>query len=51
MGKWDEAREDFINAAKINPKNMGIRTELEKVEKKLRQHKAKERKQAEAMFA
>ncbi len=51
LGKLEEARADYLAAAKIQPRNMGIRTGLENVEKKLRQQKAKEKKQAEAMFA
>jgi len=51
MGKLDEARSDFMLAAKMKPQNMGIRTELDSVDKKLKVQKAKERKQAEAMFA
>lgn len=38
-------------AAKLKPQNMGIRTELDSVQKKLKQQEAKERKQAAAMFA
>lgn len=51
MGKLVEARKDLLVAAKMKPQNMGIRTELDSVDKKLRLEKQKEKKQAEAMFA
>eukprot|EP00171_Calliarthron_tuberculosum_P001651 IDg1651t1 len=51
QGKLEEARSDLIIAAKLKPQNMGIRTELDSVQKKLKQQEAKERKQAAAMFA
>lgn len=50
MGSWDEAKADLQAAAKLAPKNMGIRIELDKLGKKMKAHKLRERKAAAAMF-
>eukprot|EP00172_Hildenbrandia_rubra_P000006 Plantae.Rhodophyta-Hildenbrandia_rubra.ctg10041.p2 GENE.Plantae.Rhodophyta-Hildenbrandia_rubra.ctg10041~~Plantae.Rhodophyta-Hildenbrandia_rubra.ctg10041.p2 ORF type:complete len:432 (-),score=123.60 Plantae.Rhodophyta-Hildenbrandia_rubra.ctg10041:2060-3355(-) len=50
LGMWDEARQDLIAAAKLAPKNMGIRIELKKLDRKVEQHKSKEKRAAAAMF-
>lgn len=51
LGEWDKAREDLVSAAKIQPNNVGIRLEIQKLDKKKKQFQEKERKQAAAMFA
>lgn len=51
LGKLEDALSDYQAAVKLQPRNMGIRTGLESVEKKLKMQKAKEKKQAQAMFA
>lgn len=51
MGSWNEAKADLQSAAKLAPKNMGIRVELDKLNKKLKAHKAREKKAAAAMFS
>lgn len=50
LGDWEEAKADLLAAAKLAPKNMGIRIELDKLNKKMKAHKANERKAAAAMF-
>jgi hypothetical protein len=50
MGSWEEAKSDLIAAGRIAPKAMGIRIELDKLNKKLKAHKSRERKAAAAMF-
>lgn len=51
LGEWDKAREDLVQAAKIQPNNMGIRMEITKLDKKRKSFQNLERKQAAAMFA
>jgi tetratricopeptide (TPR) repeat protein len=51
MGSWEEAKEDLLAAAKIAPNQMGIRVALAEVNKKMKNHLARERKAAAAMFA
>lgn len=50
MADYDEAKADLFAAAKLAPRNMGIRIEIDKLTKKMKLHKAHERKAAAAMF-
>lgn len=50
MADYDEAKADLFAAAKLAPRNMGIRIEIDKLTKKMKIHKAQERKAAAAMF-
>jgi tetratricopeptide (TPR) repeat protein len=50
MGDWDDAKADLYAAAKLAPRNMGVRIELDKLTKKMKLHKAQERSAAKAMF-
>ncbi|CBZ53099.1 Peptidylprolyl isomerase D (Cyclophilin D),related [Neospora caninum Liverpool] len=43
VGLLDEARHDFVQAAKLDPKNVEIRRELEKCKKKIEEVRAKEK--------
>ncbi|EPR59296.1 peptidyl-prolyl cis-trans isomerase [Toxoplasma gondii GAB2-2007-GAL-DOM2] len=43
VGQLDEARHDFVQAAKLDPKNVEIRRELEKCKKKIEEVRAKEK--------
>jgi len=51
LGEWEKARRDFVAAQKIQPSNIGIRMEIQKLDKKEKQFAQKERRQAAAMFA
>lgn len=50
LGDWVEAKKDLLAAARISPKNMGIRIEFDKLNKKIKLDKERERKAAAAMF-
>lgn len=50
VADYDEAKADLFAAAKLAPRNMGIRIEIDKLTKKMKIHKAQERKAAAAMF-
>lgn len=51
LGEWNRAREDLVAALKLQPNNMGIRMEIQKLDRKRKQFEEKEKKQAAAMFA
>lgn len=51
IGDWDKAREDLVDALKLQRNNMGIRIEIQKLDRKRKQFEEKEKKQAAAMFA
>ncbi|PFH33404.1 peptidyl-prolyl cis-trans isomerase [Besnoitia besnoiti] len=50
VGLLDEARRDFVQAAKLDPKNVEIRRELEKCKKKLEDIRQKEKSTFGNMF-
>ncbi|CAN8067478.1 unnamed protein product [Agarophyton chilense] len=51
LGEWEKAREDLVSALKLQKNNMGIRTEIQKLDRKRKQFEEKEKRQAAAMFA
>ncbi|KAI0563815.1 Peptidylprolyl isomerase [Gracilaria domingensis] len=51
LGEWDKAREDLMAAYNLQRNNMGIRMEIQKLDRKRKQFEEKEKKQAAAMFA
>lgn len=51
LSEWDSAMADLQAAAKLQSNNVGIRMEIQKLERKMKQFEEKEKKQAAAMFA